>query len=87
MSYPQQILIEQFIKERREALLGMDKDAILAYAQKWGLKNIPTDNDEVFWAAIHKARTALTDLPIEDRRKSKTWLTEHGFGSWDDGDL
>lgn len=79
-------LIEQFLKERKEALLSMDKEKILAYAQKWAIKNIPSD-DETFWIAIHKARTGATDLSTKERIKSKQWLNERGYQSLDDGDL
>lgn len=83
-SHKQQI--RQFLKERKEALLSMDRTKILAYARKWGVKNMPQD-EETFWIAIHKARTSATDLPIEERRKSKTWLSKRGYYSLDDGDL
>lgn len=86
MRNPGPIEIQQFLTERREALLSMDKIKILAYAQKWGVKNLP-QNEETFWIAIHKARTGATDLPIEERRKSKKRLTERGFYGLDDGDI
>ena len=78
--------LQQFLTERRKAFLSMDKAKILAFADKWGAK-IPQLDDELFWIAVHKARTGATDLPIEERRKSKAWLNERGFHSLDDGDL
>ena len=76
----------QFLVERRKALLSMDKTKILAYVQKWGVRNIPQD-EKMFWVTIHKARTGATDLPLPERRKSKLWLSQRGFQSLDDGDL
>lgn len=77
---------QQFLKDRREALLSMDKEKLLAYAKKYEVKSIPSD-DEIFWIGIHKARTACVDLPMEERSKSKQWLTNLGFRSLDDGDV
>lgn len=78
--------MRQFFKDRHEALLSMDKEKILAYALKYKLRNLPAD-DEMFWIAIHKARTALEDLPMPERSKSKRWLLERGYYSLDDGDV
>ncbi len=77
--------IDLFKKDRNEALLSMDKEKIIAYMARWGQKAIP--NDKVFWASVHKARTACVDLPIEERQKSKGWLKNEGLTFLDDGDL
>lgn len=76
---------KQFLKDRDEALLSLDKDKILAYCEKYGVK-MPQDN-LTFWCGIHKAITANTGLPYKFRKKSKVWLIENGFVSLDDGDL
>lgn len=75
----------QFIKDRNEALLSMDLEKVRAYVKKYG-ESAPT-NDEILLCAIHKARTAITTFPIEERKKSKQWLTERGYQSMDDGEL
>lgn len=67
----------EFIRERREALLSMDEATIRAYAQKYGGK-MPAD-PAVFWAGVHKARTALKDLPMNARHQSACWLRSKGM--------
>ena len=42
---------------------------------------------EVAEVIMHKTITAAVDLPMDYRRKSKHWLTVHGYYSLDDGDL
>jgi len=71
--------IQQFLKERREALLSLDRKKITAFAKKW---NPEIDHDslppEGFWRGVHKARTACTDLPENERQKSREWLKKRG---------
>lgn len=74
----------EYVHDRDEALLSMDKAKIVAYMQKWGVNMIPTD-ETVFWAAVHKARTAIESFPIWERAASKYWLTVHDMESWDGG--
>lgn len=78
-------IFEEFLKDRREALLSLDKVKIDAYMMKYGERSHP--DEEVYWRGIHKAITASTDLPIEFRRKSKEWLIQRGSDSLDDGDI
>ena len=77
--------IKQFVADRDHAFLSMDEATIRAYCRKWHI-HIP-DNPTVFWAGIHKARTAATSLPREVRLLSKMWLTARGFQSFDGGEL
>lgn len=77
---------EEFIAERNEALLSLDEEKIRAMVLKWNGEKMP-DNKQVFWAAVHKAITAASGLPIEFRRKSKEYLISIGSMSEDDGDL
>jgi hypothetical protein len=76
--------VSQFLKERTEALLSMDRYKIVAYYKKYG--GIVPKSEEVFWAGVHQARTALKDLPNSERIASEKWLQERGFNSlllWD----
>lgn len=77
--------IEEFNRERNEALLSLDEAKIRAMVLKWNETEMP--NGEAFWGAVHKAITGVRTLPIEFRRKSKVWLDERGYKSFDDGDL
>jgi hypothetical protein len=78
-------LAEQFLTDRREALLSLDKEKISNYMLKYGTQ--PPKDEDIFWMSVHKARTALKELPLDARQKSKDWLTERGYRSFDDGDL
>lgn len=75
----------EFLNDRKTALLSMDKAVIEKYCAKYGI-SLPKD-EATFWCAIHKARTADLLLPLEERMKSKRWLTERNYESMDDGDL
>ena len=76
---------DEFLRDRREALLSLDRNIINAYCIKYDI-NLPS-TDEAFWLAIHKARTASLDLPIEERRISKRYLLSVGSEPWDDGEI
>lgn len=78
--------IEQFRKERNEALLSLDEDKIRAMLKKFNGIEAHSDS-RIFWGGVHKAITGNTDLPIDFRRKSNAWLQERGLRSMDDGDL
>lgn len=69
--------IAEFIKERNEAILSLDKDRILKYCQKY---NVSLSNDEIiFWASVHKTVCSINTATEEQRKHSKQWLSEHGF--------
>jgi len=68
---------KQFIKDRDEALLSLDRKQIEAYNRKYGIP-MPT-NDKSFWGGIHKARLAITYFPEEAKEISRRWLKENGF--------
>lgn len=69
--------IKQFIKERDEALLSLDKEKITKFAKKHG---VPIPKDETaFWAGVHKAIWNLNSANAEQKLNSMMWLTNHGF--------
>lgn len=74
--------MEDFIKERNEALLSLDRERILAYGKKYNVK-FPED-EKIFWAGVHKAICSLYLIPVNkitksQYEKSKEWLKENGF--------
>lgn len=74
--------MEDFIRERNEALLSLDKEKILAYGKKYNVK-FP-ENEKIFWAGVHKAICNLYLIPVNkitkgQYEKSKEWLKENGF--------
>ena len=73
---------ENFIKDRNEAFISMDKDKIIAYCEKYKVF-IPED-ENVFWAGVHKAVCNLflledSPISIEQYNKSYEWLVAHGY--------
>ena len=80
----QNLVVKQFRAERLDALSSLDEAKICAYMDRWGI--VAPGNPKAFWEGVHKARTAMKDLPLEDRLLSKRWLVERGFHSLDDGD-
>lgn len=77
--------LEEFARERDAAFLSLDRAQIEAFAAKYGIAL--SRHDEVFWASVHKGRTAAKHLPTEARAESKRWLLERGYSSFDDGDI
>jgi hypothetical protein len=80
--------VQDFVKERNEVLLRADLDEVVAFQKKYNegmdWSSVPRHIQEV---GMHKAITAVTILPRQHRLKSKRWLTERGYQSFDDGDL
>ncbi len=68
--------IAEFVKERNEALLSLDRSKIEAYAKKYGVK-LPS-SDEAFWRGVHKAICNITSFSDEVRQRSEEWLLKHG---------
>jgi hypothetical protein len=77
--------LDQFLKDRNEALLSLEEKKIRSHLRKYGQE--PPEDQNVFWYGIHKAITACTALPKDFRQKSKAWLEVRGSQSMDDGDL
>lgn len=80
--------IEAFVKERNEVLLRADLDEVVAFQKKHNPDMDWDAMDPRSWeVGMHKAITAVPALPREHRMKSKRWLAERGYRSFDDGDL
>lgn len=77
--------LEEFKKDRNEAILSLDKEKILAFGKKHHIRFSSDEN--VFWLSIHKAITGCIELPKDFRIASKKYLEERGSISLDDGDL
>ena len=77
--------MDDFKKDRIEAMMSLDPAKVRAFGKKYDAE-LPGD-DGTLLISIHKARTAMTDIPMEARRVSKAWLRERGYEAWDDGDV
>ncbi len=71
------VTTKRFLKDRKKALLSLDRNEIIKYCNKYKIE-IPL-YDESFWAGIHKARVAALDLPEGERDKSRLWLDNNGY--------
>ena len=74
--------IKTFIEDRNEAIASVDKEKILAYCEKYKIK-VPED-EELFWAGVHKAVCNLfllenSSISSEQFNESYDWLTERGY--------
>jgi hypothetical protein len=69
--------LSDYLAERDAMLLKCDVDAMEAFQRAHGLTVASS------WKAseigLHKARTAATSLPREERLKSWHWLTQRGY--------
>ena len=71
--------MNEFLKERDEALFSLDIDKIRAYQRKYEIRL--QANDEVFWCSVHKAICQITNAPPYIRARSVTWLEERGYST------
>lgn len=76
-----------FNDERNAVLLTGDPAKCLAFAKKYNPHHAYPADQHVHEIMMHKAITAIVSLPLEYRKQSYRWLTEHGYRSDDDGDL
>jgi hypothetical protein len=61
--------VKEFLKDRKEALLSVDKCVIKAYMKKYGVADTCT-SEEAFWYGMWKALKFVTD--INDVEKAAT---------------
>ena len=80
--------IKEFINDRYEAMLSLNKDKIIEYCNKYNIP-VPLDED-VFWAGVHKSICNLyfsknTKVSLEQYTKSYDWLQKHGYNAFING--
>ena len=71
--------IEEFVKERNDALFSLDRKKIEAYLIKYGEKEIVNVPDQLFWASVYKGICGINDAPQDIVNKAHAWLSENGF--------
>lgn len=69
--------IEQYVKERDEALFSLDEKKIRRFMKKYDL--VLPDNEIVFWGSVYKAICKIPYAPKDVKHKAVTWLTEHNM--------
>lgn len=72
--------MNDFAKERNEALTSLDKEKIMAYCNKYGI-TMPK-NETIFWIAVHKSICNLflvenSPITIKQYKTSYEWLQKH----------
>lgn len=77
-------LLEEYIKERDDAVLSLDLDKFKAFAKKWIDKGILPPSlliasDEVKAATMYKIILGLEDAPEDKVEAAKTWLVNNGY--------
>lgn len=72
--------LEQFMEDRDAALLSLNKDKIVSYGRRWGVRFPSSSSEKAFWAKVHKARICLAYFPESERELSRNWLKNNGFG-------
>jgi len=60
--------IEEFVKERDEALLSLDKKKIKTYMKKYQVRFCP-ENETSFWAGVHKAIIGINSASAEQKKE------------------
>lgn len=72
-------MIENFVKERNEALFSLDRRKIEAYLVKYGEGETAKAPDLLFWASVYKAICGIKGAPMDVLEKAHTWLSRNGF--------
>ena len=69
--------LKKYVKERNKAMFSLDEKKIKAFCRKWGVP-IP-ENENVFWAGVHKVILHTTASTDAQKAHSLLWLVMHGF--------
>lgn len=72
-------MLEEFVKERNEALFSLDRNKIEAYMKKYGQPEVEEVHDDLFWASVYKAICGISNAPDELVSKALMWLHKNGY--------
>lgn len=72
-------MLEEFVKERNEALFSLDRGEIEAYMKKYGQPEAEEVPDDLFWATVYKAICGISNAPDELVSKALMWLHKNGY--------
>lgn len=72
-------MLEEFVKERNEALFSLDRSKIEAYMKKYGQLEAEKVPDNLFWANVYQAICGIKDAPDELVSKALMWLYKNGY--------
>ena len=72
-------MLEEFVKERNEALFSLDRGKIEAYMKKYGQQEAEEVPDNLFWANVYQAICGIKGAPDELVSKALMWLYKNGY--------
>lgn len=72
-------MLEEFVKERNEALFSLDRNKIEAYMKKYGELEVEEIPEKLFWANVYQAICGIKDAPDELISKALMWLYKNGY--------
>ena len=72
-------MLEEFVKERNEALFSLDRNKIEAYMKKYGELEVEVIPENLFWANVYQAICGIKDAPDELISKALMWLYKNGY--------
>ena len=72
-------MLEEFVKERNEALFSLDRNKIEAYRKKYGELEVEEIPENLFWANVYQAICGIKDAPDELISKALMWLYKNGY--------
>ena len=72
-------MLEEFVKERNEALFSLDRSKIEAYMKKYGQQETEEVPDDLFWTSVYKAICGISNAPDELVSKALMWLHKNGY--------
>lgn len=70
-------MMNRFNQDRTAAFLSLDEGKIKSHYIKYGMK-FP-DDENLFWARVHKTILSMEGAPPELRTRSINWLKDKGY--------
>lgn len=72
-------MLEEFVKERNEALFSLDRSKIEAYMEKYCQPECEEISEDEFWASVYIAICGIKNAPDEILSKALLWLHKNGY--------
>lgn len=69
--------ISDYVTKRNKALESLNKEELEKLFTGAGIE-VP-ENEEVFWAGVHKARMQVTSMSDRLKEESAAWLLANGY--------
>lgn len=73
------MMADDWVKERHEALMSLDREKITAYFLSQGAQPRDIPPEPGFWVRVHRARIHCATIPEEAKEVSRQWLDSRGY--------